>query len=122
MPPTVCGKRLRCHKKKKLHKEPLFCGSIQELECVVQGNSPSVVIIVSLGVFDIPSVFAVEGNVLLENNVAEYVPELQVFAINNSTEEIRCIIGGGAEVSTSADSVVRTFRAKVPGLEASRVL
>ena len=72
--------------KKKPHKELLFYWSIQELECVVQGNGPSVVIIASLGVFDIPSVFAVEGDVLLENNIAEYVPELQIFAISNGEE------------------------------------
>ena len=53
-----------------------------------------------------------EGDVLLENNVAEYVPELQIFAISNSTEEIRCIIGGAAEVSTSADSVVSNVQSE----------
>lgn len=71
--------------KKKPHKELLFYWSIQELECVVQGNSPSIVII-AICVLDVPSVFAVEGDVLLENNVAEYVPELQVFAISNIWE------------------------------------
>ena len=91
--------------KKKPHKELLFYWSIQELECVVQGNSPSVVI-AAICIFDIPSVFAVECDVLLESNVAEYVPELQVFVSSNSTEEIRCIIGGAAEVSVSTDSVV----------------
>ena len=91
--------------KKKPHKELLFYWSIPELECVVQGNGPSVVIRVSLGVFDIPSVFAVEGDILLENNVAEYVPELQILVSSNS-EEVGCIIGGAAKVSVSAYFVV----------------
>ena len=97
--------------KKKPHKELLFYWSIQELECVVQGNGPSVVIIASIGVFDIPSVFAVEGDVLLENNIAEYVPELQVFASSN-IEEVGCIIGGAAEVSVSTDSVVSNVQSE----------
>ena len=46
-----------------------------------------------------------EGDILLENNVAEYVPELQIFASSN-IEEVGCIIGDSAEVSVSADSVV----------------
>ena len=52
-----------------------------------------------------------EGDILLENNVAEYVPELQIFA-SNSTEEVGCIIGGAAEVSTSADSVVSDIQSE----------
>ena len=48
---------------------------------------------------------------LLESNVAEYVPELQIFA-SNSTEEVGCIIGGAAEVSTSADSVVSDIQSE----------
>lgn len=46
-----------------------------------------------------------EGDILLENNVAEYVPELQIFASSN-IEEVRCIVSDSAEVSVSADFVI----------------
>lgn len=47
-----------------------------------------------------------ESDILLENNVAEYVPELQIFVSSNSTDEVSCIVSDSAEVSVSADFVV----------------
>ena len=52
-----------------------------------------------------------EGDILLENNVAEYVPELQIFASSN-IEEVGCIIGGAAKVSVSADFVVSDIQSE----------
>ena len=101
----------RIEQKKKPHKELLFYWSIQELECVVQGNSPSVVI-AAICVLDVPSVFAVEGNVLLESNVAEYVPELQIFICSDVIEEVGCIVSVSAEVSVSADFVVSNVQSE----------